>query len=231
MIFFKKLHFIFILIFFLISCSGKQVKSDESLYDFPPLSKEQLIVLKEKSKTMEGFFMTTDLSDLDNSWAERGFYLYVCIRFLNDSTVNNLLNKSAIPLLIQASNYKNKPEAESLLLLHPKVKNIFYYKERKHFQLTDSAILIRDRTYNIFDVTFNSSGRITHVSFLKEGASMEELEQVLSQERENEEDGNKAKNTKDVILEVRGFAKQYSSSCSGWPILNYDHSNEPPDYL
>ena len=231
MIFLKKLHFIVVLVFFLIGCSGEQVKSDDPLYDFPPLSKEQLTFLKEKSKAMEGFFMTTDLSDLDSSWAERGFYLYICIRFLNDLTVNSLLNKSAIPLLIQASNYKDKPEAESLLLLHPKIKNVFYYKERKYFQLINSAILIRNRAYNIFDVTFNSSGRITHVSFLKEGTSMKELEQILSQERENKEAGDKGKNTKDVILEVRGFAKQYSSSCSAWPVLNYNHSNELPDYL
>ena len=36
---------------------------------------------------------------------------------------------------------------------------------------------------------------------------------------------------KDVILEVKAFAKQTTSSCANWPILNYKHSDQIPDYL
>ena len=191
----------FILFLFLMSCSGGEDAADTTpLYNFPPLSLAQLTGLKESSKKLEGFFITTDLSDLDSTWAERGFYLYVCVRFLNDVTLNSRLNKSAIPLLFQISNYKDRPEAEAVVLLHPKTQGIFYYKERRHFSFVDSVIMIRNSGYNIFDVTFNSKGKITHVSFLKNGISLEELEKIAA-EKEDE-------TKKDHILGVKGFARQ-----------------------
>ena len=170
---------VFILFFLFISCSG----DDDSLYNFPSLSKGQLVDLKTISETIEGFFITTDLSDLDSSWAERGFYLYVCIRFLNDKTVNEKLKKSAVPLLIQVSNNKDTPEAESVLLLHPKtVKSaeggIFYYEEKQYFQFTDSPITIREMEYNIFDVEFNQKGKITRMFFIKKGTDLENLQEL-----------------------------------------------------
>ena len=208
-----------------MSCSGEKEADTTSLYDFPPLSQDQLTDLKERSEKIEGFFITTDLSDLDSTWAERGFYLYVCVRFLSDATLNSSLNKSAIPLLFQISNHKDRPEAEAVVLLHPKTQGVFYYKERRHFSLVDSVIMIRNSGYNIFDVKFNPKGKITQVSFIKNGISLEELEKTAS-ERENE-----SKTKKDHILAVTKFARQSSSSCENWPILNYTHSNELPDYL
>ena len=194
---------------------------------FLPISWEQLTELKKTSEKIEGFFLSTDSSDWDNSWAERGAFLYVCIRFLNDETVNGRLNKSAIPLLLQASNYKDRPEAESVLLLHPETKGIFYYKERAHFSLVDSAIMIGEKGYSLFDVKFNQERKITHISFLKEGIPLEDLEQVASATADSDGSGEE----KDPILEATDFAKQHSSSCTNWPILNYNHSNELPDYL
>ena len=82
-------------------------------YEFPSLSLGQLVDLKKSSESMEGFFLTTDMSDFDASWANRGFYLYTCVRFLNNEGINNKLKKSSIPLLIQISNNKNKPMAEA----------------------------------------------------------------------------------------------------------------------
>ena len=244
---------IFILFFLLVSCSGDE--DDEYFYDFPSLSQGQLIDLKKISETIEGFFITTDLSDLDSSWAERGFYLYVCIRFLNDETVNKKLNKSAVPLLIQVSNDKDKPEAESVLLLHPKTLKsgaggIFYYEEKEHFQLADSPLVIRNKEYNIFDVEFNQKGKITHVSFIKKGTTPEDLEEAKEdgndddeeevaddddRNNDNEDDGdnneNNEENKKDLLLGVKAFAKQSSSSCADWPVLKYKHSDELPKYL
>ena len=261
MIFLKRC--IFILFFLFVSCSDEEA---EYLYDFPPLSQGQLIDLKKISETIEGFLITTDLSDVDSSWAERGFYLYVCIRFLNDETVNKKLNKSAIPLLIQVSTHKDKPEAESVLLLHPKtVKSdaggVFYYEEKQHFQLVDSPITIRNMEYNIFDVEFNQKGKITHISFIKKGTSLDDLQAVReageddeeedddeqsttddenadddnddenTDNEDNETDDEKEESKKDLLLEVQAFAKQFSSSCTDWPILKYKHSDGLPDYL
>ena len=245
-----------ILFFLLVSCSGGD---DEAhiLYSFPSLSQGQLIDLKNQSETIEGFFMTTDLSDLDSAWEERGFYLYVCIRFLNDKEVNEKLNKSAIPLLLQVSTHKDKPTAESILLLHPETvkdkKGTFYYEERQHFQFVDSSITIRNIEYNIFDVFFNERGKITNISFLKEGATLEDLANDSSESEEEEEeeddenddenenededreetaeDDSEQEKKQDVLLEVKAFAKQFSSSCTDWPILEYKHSEEIPDYL
>ncbi len=247
-ILFKK--FFLFLFFILISCAD-DADDTEPLYSFPSLPQKQLIELKSSSDKIEGFFITTDLSDLDSSWAKRGFYLYVCIRFLNDSTVNNKLKKSAIPLLVQVSNSKNKPTAESVMLFHPQTmksedgNGIFYYEERQKFQLTDSPIAIRGKEYNIFDMQFNSQNKITHISFIKKGTELETLERVVFVEAgDMKEDGTEDKgenehggddgsenNQKDPVLEVTAFAKQFSDSCDDWPILNYRHSKKLPDYL
>ena len=239
---------IFILFLFLISCSDE--KEVKLLYKFPSLSQGQLVDLKKVSETLEGFFITTDLSDLDSSWSERGFYLYVCIRFLNDETMNNKLKKSAIPLLIQVSNHPDKPEAESVLPFHPQTMKsgtggISYYEERQLFQLTDSTITIRGMEYNIFDVEFNQKGKITNLSFLKKGTKLEDLERAVSKEEEeeqeeeadsndestNENNEESEEDKKELVLGVTAFAKQFSSSCKNWPILNYKNSSTLPEYL
>lgn len=262
-----------LLILFLVSCSGDD-ENDNVLYSFPALSLGQLVDLKKRSEPIEGFFITTDLSDLDSSWEERGFYLYVCIRFLNDEEVNKKINRSAIPLLVQVSTHKDKPTAESVVLLHPNTvkdgKGTFYYEERKHFQLAESPIAIRNIEYNIFDVLFNEKGKITNLSFLKNGITLEDLKNVEEEDDDEVEDNEDPENNvggsesdddeeddaedgdedddwaveedddqeeeikikkKDVILEVKAFAKQTTSSCATWPILNYKHSHEIPDYL
>ena len=250
---------IFILFFLFISCSG----DEGQLYEFPSLSQGQLIDLKKISETIEGFFVTTDLSDLDSAWAERGFYIYVCIRFLNDKAINEKLKKSAIPLLVQVSNDKDKPAAESVLLLHPKTAKpeaggVFYYEEKQHFQLTDSPITIRDMEYNIFDVEFNQKGKITRMSFIKKGTDVENFQEIReaaaeagtveeetveeetveeetteeeTTEEETAEEETAEEDKKDLLLEVRAFAKQFSDTCTDWPVLKYKHEDGLPDYL
>lgn len=277
----KKL--IFILFLLLVRCSDDEEKP-EILYSFPSLSQGQLIDLKKQSEKIEGFFVTTNLSDLDSSWAERGFYIYVCIRFLNDQTVNDKLKKSAIPLLVQVSNHKDKPEAESLLLFHPQTvkseKNgIFYYEERQFFEFIDSPMIIRDTEYNIFDMMFNEKNKITELSFIKKGIRSEDLNRFVSDDdtsedeeeatdddddegeggggndgegvggdeseeeyySSNENDDNNDENDaeysdgkkseKGITLGITAFARQFSSSCEDWAILNYNHLKTLPDYL
>ena len=248
MAWFKKL--IFILFFLFVGCSDDEEK--ETLYTFPPLSQGQLIDLRKTSEKMEGFFITTDLSDLDPSWAERGYYLYVCVRFLNDPTVNEKLKKSAIPLLVQVSTHEDKPTAESVVLLHPQTMKsgdgIFYYEERQLFQFTDSSIIIRDVEYNIFDMIVNPKGKITRLSFVRKDVKPEQLKERFASEdnedgeeeeedaedenkEEEEEDDDGEEEQKNLFLEVTSFAKQFSSSCDNWAILNYKHSQELPAYL
>ncbi len=237
-----------------MSCSDEEEK--ETLYKFPSLSQGQLIDLRKTSEKMEGFFITTDLSDLDPSWAERGYYLYVCVRFLNDHTVNEKLKKSAIPLLVQVSTHEDKPTAEAIVLLHPQTmksgEGIFYYEERQLFQLTDSSIVIRDVEYNIFDMMVNPKGKITRLSFVRKDVKPEQLKERFASEEEEEEeeddeeeeeddeeeeeedeeeDNNEEEEQKNLFLEVTSFAKQFSSSCDNWAILNYKHSQELPAYL
>ncbi|MCY4321660.1 MAG: hypothetical protein OXC37_04590 [Bdellovibrionaceae bacterium] len=230
---------IFVLLFLFVSCSGDEEK--ETLYTFPSLSQGQLIEIKKTSEKMEGFFITTDLSDLDPSWAERGYYLYVCIRFLNDSTVNKELKKSAIPLLVQVSTHEDKPTAESVVLLHPQTmrsgEGVFYYEERQLFPLTDSSIVIRDVEYNIFDMIVNSKGKITRLNFVRKDVKPEQLDKRFTsedddeEEEEEEEEGEDEEEEKNLFLEVTSFAKQFSSSCNNWSVLNYEHSTELPTYL
>ena len=238
---------IFILFFLFVSCSGEEEM--ETLYTFPSLSQGQLIDLRKTSEKMEGFFITTDLSDLDPSWAERGFYLYVCVRFLNDPTVNEKIKKSAIPLLVQVSTHEDKPTAESVVLLHPQTMKsgdgIFYYEEKQLFQFTDASIIIREVEYSIFDMIVNPKGKVTRLSFVKKDAKPEELKKRFASpeddEKEEEEDDDdddddddeeeEEENQKNLFLEVTSFAKQFSSSCDNWAVLNYQHSKELPEYL
>ena len=244
------------LFFFFVACEEEQPK--ELLYNFPALSPGQLLDLKKLSEKVEGFFLTTNLSDLDPSWAERGSYIYVCIRFLNDPAVNTKLKKSAIPLLIQVSSHKDRPSAESVLLLHPRTikpggKGLFYYEETQKFKLASSPLVIKDEQYNIFDVEFNQKGKITHISFVKKGISVEQLQELQATDseqddtenedsadespspvaRDGEESAEVANSTdkQNWLLEVSAFARQFSSSCENWAILNYKHSTELPGYL
>ena len=237
----------------LLSCSNEDDKI-ETLYEFPSLSQGQLVDLKKASESMEGFFITTDLSDWDPSYADRGFYLYVCVRFLNDPTLNEKLNKSAIPLLIQASNHPDRPEAEAILLLHPKTKkdeghSQFYYEEQQHFGLASTAIKVKEVEYLILDSLFNSSGRLMEMSFLKKGTDLKSLKLEdgfqrpippdSNTEENNEESEDEGESTtedeelkaQNLILTVGAFAKQFSKSCSGWPMTHYTHSAELPSYL
>ena len=234
------------LCFILLGCDPEMTQTGHSLYSFPPLSQGQLVDLKKQSEEMEGFFITTNLSDGDSAWAERGFYIYVCIRFLNDPDVNEKIKRSALPLLIQVSTKKDRPEAESILLLHPdslKPSGIeLFYKERRLFEFTYSPMNIGEQNYEIFDVNFNSKSKISELFFLKEGTSLKELEQTSLEEENNEteeedddyDDDEVTSNTKqkiDSILKITSFAKQFTSSCTDWPLLNFEHSEELPSYL
>ena len=244
MICFMKILFLSLL-FFLSACSNEK-EEKEVLYSFPSLSLGSLVDLKKMSESMEGFFITTDLSDWDKSYADRGFYLYVCIRFLNDPTIQEKLQKSAIPILIQASNNTTQPAAETVLLLHPKTKKTggdfwFYYEERQKFALNDSPISIKDQEYLILDVGFNSESRLMEMSFLKKGVSLKLLDRpvAIDPEEDAEEkstdtedkDSIDEETKKDWVLKVGSFAKQFSSSCENWPVLNYTHSKGLPDYI
>ncbi len=234
----------YILLLFLSACSSDEKEEKEILYDFPPLSLSALTALNTMSESMEGFFVTTDLSDWDKSYADRGFYLYVCIRFLNDPTVQGKLNKSAIPLLIQASNDKDQPEAEAVLLLHPKTKKPggdfwFYHEEGQKFALAGSPLSIKEQEHLVLDVGFNSESRLMEVSFLKKDVSLKLLDRPVAPDPEEEEesvdteegDNIDEETKKDWVLKVGSFAKQFSSSCENWPVLNYTPSQEFPDYV
>ena len=236
--------------FFLPACSDESEEA-EKLYSFPSLSLGQLVDLKKESENMEGFFITTDLSDWDPSYADRGFYLYACVRFLNDPTLNKKLNKSAIPLLIQVSNQPDKPSAETILLLHPQTKKSggthqFLYEEPQHFKLTSTALPVKGEQYMILDSTFNQKGRLTNMSFLKQGVDLKSIKRPINShpnKEDNDEDDLEEEETeqtniedeeikeKALILKVGAFAKQFSVSCEGWPILNYTHLPEQPSYL
>ena len=236
------------IVFLFFSACAEEDKEKEILYDFPSLSLGQLVDLKKESESMEGFFITTDLSDWDPSYADRGFYLYVCVRFLNDLTLNEKLKKSALPLLIQASNHKDRPEAETLLLLHPQTKKSdgkyqFYMEESQHFALSATPILVKEQEYFILDSDFNSSGRLTSLSFLKKDTDLKSLDRpVQKAKEENDEESdskeepvetknNEDDKAKDLVLKVGAFAKQFTGSCASWPILNYTHSEEVAEYL
>ena len=242
----KKLPFFFLFVFW-TACSDKKEET-ESLYGFPTLPYEQLVQLKRASEKIEGFFLTTNLSDLDPSFAARGLYLYVCVRFLNDPAVNSKLKKSAVPLLIQVSvNDETAPAAESVVLFHPQTlkadnqTGIFYYEERQKFQLKDKPIVLRGKEYNIFDVAFNEQSRIHQMSFIKKGAKWEDLDRPALTAQENEDSENTEEPAEDGETEERdkkyqvlwagGFAKKSSGSCEDWDRLNYQHSTDVPDYL
>ncbi len=243
----KKAVVFFLFVFWIIACSEEKEET-ELLYAFPTLPYKQLNDLKKKSEKMEGFFLTTDLSDWDSSYSERGAYLYVCIRFLNDPAVNDKLKKSAIPLLVQVSiNNETAPMAESVVLFHPQTinnksqKRIFYYEEREKFQLKHAPVIIKNKAYNVFDVEFNNKNRITRISFIQQGVKPEELNRVVFTEAEDEknsagepakeEPANGEEDKKDLVLQAGAFAKISSSSCENWARLNYKHSQNLPDYL
>ncbi len=190
--------------------------------------------------------MTTQMSDLHPSLASRGHYTYVCIRFLNDKTVNETLNRSAVPLLIQVSSETDKPQAESVLLYHLETRDRFFYDDREFFKLAHSPINLGETEYNILDVEFNQKGKITEIVFVEKGSQLEneikaesdekesydshrdEKEEVLTKEAEEYADEEDPQSS---LLMLRAFARVSSSDCQNWPILNYKQSDEIPDYL
>ena len=231
----KLFLFVVCLLSMVLSCDNHDDNSPYS-YTFPALSTGQLMDLKKSSESMEGFFMTTDMSDFDNSWANRGFYLYICIRFLNHEGINNKLKKSAIPLLIQISNEKDKPMAEAILLLHPKTDGVFYHVERRYFNFLSTSIQIGKTKYLIHDVRINKQGKVTNISLVEESADLEELKQLLFEYGEDiytdyasySESTNEGENP---FVETQGFAKLHGSSCGSWSFINYHHNTTTPAYL
>ena len=244
----------FLLLFLFCGCEELRV---EYSYDFPSLSSGQLIDLKKTSEALEGFFMTTDMSDFNSSWANRGFYLYTCVRFLNDAKINKKINRSAVPLLVQVSDKRDKPKAEAVVLLHPKTNKVFYHIERRSFNLQSAPIQVGEKKYLIHDVRFNEKGKITGVSFVENSLDLDELKELLllygediyrdyaiytkgagSHTEEDKEDepasSSGAEDTapdESPFLEVGAFAKLFNSSCENWSMINYEHDSSAPDYL
>ena len=251
-------YLIFIFMIFFMSCA-EQPNENQPGYTFPPLSLGKLVDLKKVSESMEGFFMTTNLSDLYESGSERGLYLYVCVRFLNDENLNKKINKSAIPLLIQTStdgevSADNKGQvAESILLLYSENQNQFLYSERQRFQLKDSFITLENVQYRIRNVEFNTHHKITSISFIPGDMEPEDLKAKDTEDVEENSDnnGNSDNNNEqeeeeedidsggtndeeepeDRLMHVGSFARIHSSSCSHWPIFNYEHNEELPEHL
>ena len=224
----------FLLLFLFCGCEELRV---EYSYDFPSLSSGQLVDLKKTSEALEGFFMTTDLSDFDEAWANRGAYLYSCVRFLNNEGINNKLKKSAIPLLVQVSNKKNKPMAEAVMLLHPKTDGVFYHVERRYFNFVSTPIQIGQKKYLIHDVKFNKKGKITGISFVEESVDLKELKTLLVEYGEeiysdyNSYAGTEKNGSEDPFIEAQNFAKLFNSNCASWKFINYQHNDTVPDYL
>lgn len=219
---------------------------DNTLYTFPSLSAGQLVDLKKASETIEGFFLTTDLSDLNVSGTKTGSQIYVCVRFLNDPAVNTKLKKSAIPLLVQVSTDQHVPQAESVVLLHPKTKGVFYYEESQAFNLPTSSFILNSKEYNLLDFHFNKNGKVSKIYFkLKEVplkdirqepgqdidqyiSSIGESSNLLEQEGSNNNDTSPPAGS---ILKISSFAKLDSIDCSVWSRLRYTHVEEIPEYL
>ena len=227
----------FTIIFFCAACSEQGEESD---HHFQSLSLGQLIDLREKSKSMEGFFMTTHLSDVYESGSKIGLYLYVCIRFLNDDDLNKKLKRSAIPLLIQASYVPEKPMAESVFLLYSNDENQLHYSGSEHFRLKSSFIEFEGTEHRIMNVEFNKDHKIINISFIPKDLKMENLEEALDEEddlsqeegeRINHDDREDENEIQEQIITIGSFAKLHSNSCVDWELFNYDHDHETPEYL
>ena len=233
-----RLKILCFMVVFLGGCSG-----GELAYTFPSLSTGRLVDLKQDSEKLEGFYMTTHLSDFIPALAKKGLPVYVCVRFLNDKRVNKKLHKSAIPLLVQASTHKTGPQAEAAVLLHPKTKGVFYYEENRVFKLPSSPFILQNTEYDILDVHFNKSYKLTHVYLKKRGVELDDISRLKPSlapasedlpEEPSEASQGAAKNSLDSpVLQLSSFVKLSSSSevCSNWPALQYKLLEDVPDYL
>ena len=213
---------------------GGSASQSGEVYAFPALSSEQLNKLKQSAKNLEGFFITTELSDHDTSWQDRGFYLYVCVRVLNDLGLNQKLESKAQPLLIQTSAHPASPQAESILLLHPETKKsngqyVFYYEEQKKFALKSTPFTIGGKGYFILDVAFENN-KPKRIDFAPSGVEVKNLKRsnFLNPEEDledsvsvSQEGADSAGTTPASILTISSFAKQFSGDCKNWPVLNY----------
>ena len=208
-----------------------------SIIEFPQLEDKTLNKLKTKAGSITGFFMTTDLSDFDSSWAHRGFYLYICVRELSDSKVDKDLKKSGVPLLIQVSNNSARPSAESVVFLHGTGQQVFHHRDRRFFEWKSAAIPVAGSEYIIHNVFFNK--KITKISFVKKSISEEELLEWEEYEiaygdsavdRYNEYYAEKKSSSSPAVLEIQSVAKVTTSSCDSWPFINYGlPPQEPPE--
>ena len=211
----------------LISGCGGSKKNEgltsEPIYPFPALGVPELTKLKELSHEMEGSFMTTHIKDsLGNQLcSKKDCYFYICIRFLNDEAINQKLGKSAVPILLQISQHQNRPEAESLLLLHPQSNNHFYYEERLYFGLPDTHLTYNNRHYRIWDVQFNSF-KIEKVLLAENNLDLNNYKTQMESETQS---------VTLALLEVASFSKRHSAPCTSWPINSFNHTEGTPSYL
>ena len=198
----------------------------EPIYSFSVLSTEELTSLKELSQQMEGSFMTTHIEDSlgDLVCSKKDCYFYICIRFLNDESLNQKLERSAIPLLLQVSQHPDHPEAESILLLHPESNKHFYYEERQLFQLPDQNLSYNNREYRVWDVQFNRFNKIEKILLAEQSLSLEDYQTQMKNEQDQA--------VSLPLLLSSSFSKRHSSPCTSWPILNFNHKKStPPSYL
>ena len=219
---------------FLTACA-----EDSPVYAFPSLSVGKLVDLKKASEKLEGFFLTTALSDSVLATGSAGLSIYVCVRFLNDPAVNAKIKQSAIPLLVQAGTLPNAPEAEAVLLFHPETEEMFYYEEGRRFQFASMALVWGNQEYEIMDYHFNENGRVRDIYFKPKGVSEERIhgirgredQYIISPEEAKQMERQDKDSARLMILKLSSFARLVNQSCSNWPLLRYSHSPGVPDYL
>ncbi len=217
-----KLFQLFIVLLILLSCSEEK---RNSVYTFTKLSTGRLVDLKKISEKIEGFFFTTHATSFFKDI--QGTSFYVCIRFLNDPTVNQKLKKTALPLLIQVGHQKTAPLAETVILLHPENNGVFYYEESQFFQLPSMPLILKNKEYEIMDLHFGSTGKITQLYLKQKEISLKKI----SESRPKKPPNNSTSTQTPPVLKLSSFINLSSDSCKTWPVLRYTHSEEIPEYL
>lgn len=212
------------------ACEQIQYTPTESL---KTLSLGQLVDLKKRAEAIEGLFMSTQLSDQVESFSAAGQYLYVCVRFLNDSKVNKKINKKGVPVLVQVSDAQEKAKAELVFAFHTRSHNGLSYRDsqflyqsyggRKAFK--ESFISLQGKEYRVWKVTFNKQNRLKEIILSPRNIKPE---QIFRQEAAGGEEDSQVKSS---LITVGGFARMSSLTCQDWRISHYTHSKETPSYL
>ncbi len=213
------------------ACEQIQYTPTESL---KTLSLGQLVDLKKRAEAIEGLFMSTQLSDQGGSFSAAGQYLYICVRFLNDSKVNKKINKKGVPVLVQVSDAQEKAKAELVFVFHTHSHNGLSYRDSQFLYqpvkgqkvFKESFISLQGKDYRVWKVHFNRQNRLKEIILVPKNVPPEQIFQ--QEEVQGEEDSG---GIKDVLIPVGGFARMSSLTCQDWKISHYSHSKETPSYL